>query len=80
MSKLPGTNHTLMTVAQFSKACNGAWPSESCLRALIYRSTLNENNFKNCFFKVGKRVLVDPVEFWKCAKTDNHETIIGNQK
>lgn len=58
----------LMTVGQFVKSCEGSWPhSEGTVRALILHANKNKNNFQSAFKKVGRRVLVDPNEFWACV-------------
>lgn len=56
----------LLTVRDF---CNRfpSWPSESALRAIILDSSWGKNNFKTAFKRVGRRILVDETEFWKCV-------------
>jgi hypothetical protein len=58
---------TLFTVSQFIGRHDGSWPSESALRAIILDASWGKNNFQSAFKRVNRRVLVDPVEFWKCV-------------
>lgn len=58
---------TLYTVPQFIVRLNGSWPSESALRAIILDAAWGKNNFQTAFKRVNRRVLVDPVEFWRCV-------------
>ena len=53
----------LYTVKQFAE--KHAWPSESALRALILNASTN--GFQNVFKRVGRRILVDEVAFWKAV-------------
>jgi hypothetical protein len=69
-----GNNQTLVaetrvlyTVHQFIVRLNGAWPTESALRAIILDASWGKNNFQTAFKRVNRRVLVDPVEFWRCV-------------
>lgn len=55
----------LYTVKQFIDSLNGAWPTESALRAIILDASWNKNKFQSAFKRVNRRVLVDPTEFWK---------------
>jgi hypothetical protein len=56
----------LQTVKQF---CEGKpWPSEGALRAIILDASWKENDFQSDFIRIGRRVLVDPIEFWKCIE------------
>jgi len=57
----------LYTVRQFIAKQNGAWPTESALRAIILDAAWEKNNFQNAFKRVNRRVLVDPCEFWKAV-------------
>lgn len=58
----------LLTVRQFAEECKGQWPtSESTIRALILDASWGKNNFQTAFKRIGRRVLVDPKEFWKCV-------------
>lgn len=60
------TNVRLLTVRQFIQTCEGGWPSsESALRAIILDAAWGKNNFQPAFKRVNRRVLVDPVEFWR---------------
>ena len=45
------------------------WPPEGGLRHLIFHK--KSNGFSTAFKKVGRRVLIDPKEFWACAKRQN---------
>jgi hypothetical protein len=38
------------------------WPTESAMRSYIFRK--NENGLKDCFIKVGRRILVHPKKFF----------------
>lgn len=51
----------LLTVKQFVEKY--PWPSESGLRAIILDA--NKNGFHSVFKRVGRRVLVDEIAFWK---------------
>ena len=62
----------LFTVKQFCQP--GQWPSESALRTLILDAAWGLNNFQSAFLRVNRRVLVDPLEFWK-AVTSMQEDI-----
>ena len=58
----------LMTVRQFVESCAGAWPaSEGTVRALILDAKRGENNFQSAFLRIGRRVLVNPENFWRCV-------------
>lgn len=57
----------LYTVRQFIAKQNGAWPSESALRAIILDAAWGKNDFQTAFKRVNRRVLVDPIEFWKAV-------------
>lgn len=56
----------LLTVKDFC-AKQSSWPTESGLRALILGAAWGENKFQSAFKRVGRRVLVDEVEFWQCV-------------
>lgn len=55
-----------LTVKDFC-AKQTSWPSESALRAIILGAAWGENKFQSAFKRVGRRVLVDEVEFWQCV-------------
>lgn len=55
----------LLTVKQFIEKRNGSWPSEPALRAIILDASWGKNNFGTAFKRIGRRVLIDPVEFWR---------------
>ena len=55
----------LMTLKQFCEAFQ--WPSESAMRAYIYRAP--EFGIESAFIRVGKRVLVNPKVFFEVIKT-----------
>lgn len=57
----------LYTVKQFAEKQNGSWPSESALRAIILDAAWGKNHFQSAFKRVGRRVLIDPIEFFKCV-------------
>ncbi len=64
----------LLTVRQFLKSCEGGWPSsEAALRAIILDAAWDKNKFQKAFYRIGRRVLVDPTEFWKCVEEMNEE-------
>jgi len=46
-----------------------AWPPKGGLRHLIFNS--ETNGFKTAFKRVGRRVLVDEAEFFKCVERKN---------
>lgn len=52
----------ILTCKQFCEMQK--WPSMGALRGIIRRS--DKNGFKSAFKRVGRRVLVDNEEFWKC--------------
>jgi hypothetical protein len=62
------TENQLVTVRQFCDRYRGAWPSESALRSIILDAKWGENKFQSAFLRVGRRVLVNPEEFWKCVE------------
>ena len=55
-----------LTVKDFC-AKQPSWPTESGLRALILGAAWGENKFQSAFKRVGRRVLVDEIEFWRCV-------------
>ncbi len=55
-----------LTVKDFCEK-QPSWPTESGLRALILGAAWGENKFQSAFKRVGRRVLVDEVEFWRCV-------------
>lgn len=65
----------LFTVKQFCRP--GQWPSESALRTLILDAAWGVNNFQTAFLRVNRRVLVDPIEFWKCVSLmqEDHKNV-----
>lgn len=56
------------TVKDFCRK-NPSYPSESALRALISDAKWNQNKFQSAFKRVGRQVLVDEQEFWKCVNS-----------
>ncbi len=63
-----------LTVKQFVKSCEGGWPSsESALRAIILDAAWGKNKFQKAFIRIGRRVLIDPIEFWACVKQQKGE-------
>ncbi len=62
----------LVTVKQFCKP--GKWPSESALRAIILGASWGENKFQPAFKRVGRRVLVNEAEFWRCVDRMQEDT------
>lgn len=59
--------NALLTVRQFSDKY--PWPSESALRAIISDAAWGKNSFANAFKRIGRRVLVDEGEFWRCVES-----------
>ena len=57
-------NMGLRTIKQFCEI--HPWPSESAMRAYIYRA--DELGIAGAFFRVGRRVLVDPEKFFFLIK------------
>jgi hypothetical protein len=58
----------LLTVRQFIQSCQGGWPSsEGAIRAIILDASWGKNKFQTAFKRVNRRVLVDPIEFWRCV-------------
>ena len=45
------------------------WPPEGGIRHLIFNA--ERNGFKKAFKRVGRRVLVDEQEFFKCVEENN---------
>ena len=64
MQEIP---YKLYTVRQFIDKQKGTWPSEKSLRLIIFQASRGKNNFSNAFKRIGKRVLVNEYEFWKCV-------------
>lgn len=58
----------LLTVKQFARKSNEGWPTENAIRALILGASWGENNFQTAFIRVGRRVLIDPEEFWRIVR------------
>ena len=63
-STLSVNSHQLLTIKQFCTAF--PWPSESAMRAYIYRAS--ELGLNDAFFRVGRRVLIDPSKFFLFIK------------
>lgn len=61
-----GIQTRLIPVTEWNKY--HPWPPPGGLRHLIFHS--ETNGFKNAFRRVGRRVLVDENEFFRCA-TEN---------
>lgn len=55
----------LYTVKQFCE--KHAWPSESAMRAIILDAPTN--GFSRAFYRVGRRVLVNPQIFWEIIES-----------
>lgn len=64
----------LLTVRQFSQSYN--WPTESALRAYIFRA--EQYGLREAFFRIGKRVLIDPVVFFKKIKEQSKSQSEGD--
>lgn len=58
-------NQNYLTVKLFCEKY--PWPSESALRAIILGAAWGENKFQSAFKRVGRRVLVNAPEFWRCV-------------
>lgn len=54
----------LLTVKQWCKT--HLWPPEGGLRHLIFHA--DSNGFKSAFVRVGRRVLIDETEFFRCIE------------
>lgn len=54
----------ILTCKQFCEMQR--WPSMGALRGIIRKS--NTNGFKTAFKRVGRRILIDVDEFWKCLE------------
>lgn len=64
----------LLTIKNFVKKYEGGWPhSEITVRNIAYKASVGKNHFKNAFMRIGKRVLVNEKEFWKCVYAQNEE-------
>lgn len=74
----------LLTIRQFCKVF--PWPSESALRAYIFRA--NDLGISDAFIRFGRRVLVDPKKFFmlikqlhNCfAKREEHDSNESNKR
>lgn len=60
------TAKKMYTVKQFVK--EGQWPSLGALKSIIFDAKNNKNNFGSAFKRIGRRVLIDPEEFWACVE------------
>lgn len=70
----------LLTIRQFVESCDGSWPSsEGTVRAIIFDANRKKNNFQTAFKRFNRRVLVDPIEFWKCVDRMQEKTEITDQ-
>lgn len=58
------SSHQLLTIRQFCIAY--PWPSESAMRAYVYRAQVL--GISDAFFRVNRRVLVDPSKFFSLIK------------
>lgn len=59
-----------LTVKQFCEKYKGKWPSQSALRAIILDANWGQNNFKEAFIRIGRRVLIDENKFWECVRKE----------
>ncbi len=60
----------LLTVKQFCEEYS--WPTESALRSIILAADWDENNFKESFVRVGRRVLINEELFWNIIKSNDN--------
>lgn len=60
-----------MTFKQFVE--DHKWPTLAALRCIYFDAKQNKNAFLPAFSKVGKRLLVDPIKFFKIVETDGNE-------
>ncbi|WP_154017770.1 DNA-binding protein [Candidatus Protochlamydia phocaeensis] len=60
----------LSTVKHFCSKFS--WPSESALRAIILNASTN--GFQSAIKRVGRRVLIDEQEFFKCINRIQERT------
>ena len=66
--RISGTQSTrLIPVPDWNKY--HAWPPAGGLRHLIFNA--ENNGFKKAFKRIGRRVLVDEQEFFKCVEEAN---------
>jgi hypothetical protein len=61
------SNTRLIPVPKWNE-CHG-WPPQGGLRHLIFHA--ESNGFKSAFKRVGRRVLVDEAEFFRCVERNN---------
>jgi hypothetical protein len=54
----------LLTVPQFAERYS--WPSESAMRAYIYRA--DQLGITDAFIRFGRRVLIDPIKFFELLR------------
>jgi hypothetical protein len=52
-----------------------SWPSKGTLRNLANKSLKKDNDFRTAFKRVGRRILVDEVEFWECVERINERNM-----
>lgn len=58
-------NKIYVTVKMFAKNCSQrGWPTEAALRKIIFER--EHNGYKTAIIHHGKRVFIEPTEFWKC--------------
>ena len=60
----PSHHQPLMTIPQFCERF--PWPSQSALRAYVFRAS--ELGIERAFVRLGRRVLVDPQQFFACIR------------
>ncbi len=60
--------NNLLTVSQFLDKHHEAWPSHGALRSIIFKAKRGKNKFQSAFIRVGRRVLVDSDQFWRCVE------------
>ncbi len=61
------TTTRLLTVSQWNE--HHEWPPEGGMRHLIFNA--DTNGFASAFKRVGRRVLIDEVEFFRCVERQN---------
>lgn len=65
-------NKVFLTCRQFNEKY--PWPSETALRAIIQDA--DKRGFSSAFKRYGRRVLIDPEEFWACLERQQVKSTI----
>jgi len=64
-------NKVFLTCRQFNEKY--PWPSETALRAIIQDA--DKRGFASAFKRYGRRVLIDPEEFWSCLERQQKNAV-----